>query len=369
MYTESLTESSATPTLLAMFSKAILWTSLVAALGLGTLSVGCGRRGDPQPAPRAIPQAASDLEVLQRGAELLLRLTYPTTTVSGFPLGRLDSLVIEAVVHPEEASVVSLPERDWSARAQVLLELRGEELTRAVWGGKLAARVPAPSIPTGTRLTLAVRTRLPGREWSALSNRVAIHLRNPPPPPQEPQLVLEPKGVRIRWQLPAAEYPRLRIYRRLADEMTYSGPLVELAASNGEYLDSAVEQDRRYIYALTLLDAGSPPAESALLAEREILVEDRFAPQPPSQVRALSEPGRVRLLWEASPDRDLAGYLVERQEPGRDVWRTLLEAPQVNQSFEDSGLVSGLGFRYRIRAVDRAGNRSEPSEVVEVSVP
>ncbi len=50
---------------------------------------GCGKKGDPMPAPRSIPQAISDLEVSQRGYEVVLEMTHPRVTVAGLALPAL----------------------------------------------------------------------------------------------------------------------------------------------------------------------------------------------------------------------------------------------------------------------------------------
>lgn len=342
---------------------------LGAALSL-LLLPGCGRRGDPKPAPRAIPRAVSDLEVSQRGSELLIRFSYPTTTVSGLPVRELEALVVEVVRWTPEVSLENLPDAKWKERAEVALQLDGRELRAAVVGGKIAVRWQLPGTEFEAGLGLAVRTRMPGGEWSALSNRVSIRPRTPPPAPVWFETALEPDGVRLRWALPAgAERAGLRLYRRLSQESNYGSPIVELPAGSVEHLDRGVEPGQRYVYALTSLDPGPPPVESSLQAEREILVEDRFPPEPPAGLRALAEPGVVRLLWEPSRSLDTVGYAIERQEPGSSEWRSLNSEPYPGEEFQDAGLTSGLLFRYRVRAVDRSGNASDPSPVEEVLVP
>ena len=60
--------------------------------------VACGKQGDPQPRPRAVPQAANDLVVRQRGAQLLFEVGYPKATVAGLPLQGLTSATLYEVV-------------------------------------------------------------------------------------------------------------------------------------------------------------------------------------------------------------------------------------------------------------------------------
>ena len=56
---------------------AVLALLVLAALPMAA----CGKKGDPMPAPRTIPQAATDLKVRQRGLEVVVEFAYPKATV------------------------------------------------------------------------------------------------------------------------------------------------------------------------------------------------------------------------------------------------------------------------------------------------
>ncbi len=64
------------------------------ALSLALIAAGCGKRGAPRPPITYIPTTTEDLEIQQLGNELLLTLSYPTTTTSGLTLGGLFALHI-----------------------------------------------------------------------------------------------------------------------------------------------------------------------------------------------------------------------------------------------------------------------------------
>ena len=125
---------------------------------------------------------------------------------------------------------------------------------------------------------------------------------------------------------------------------------------------------RRYIYALTAIGTRAPLSESALSAEREIDYQDRFAPLPPAELSALGSVGEVRLVWPASPDADVAGYVIERADPDADFHRVNAE-PVAGLEFTDRGLASGFTFRYRVAAIDKSGNLGPPCEPVATRVP
>ena len=77
----------------------------------------------------------------------------------------------------------------------------------------------------------------------------------------------------------------------------------------------------------------------------------------------------VELSWEISRETDLAGYYVYRSAQtdtrGERVNPGLLPTP----AFRDISVVLGRRYFYRVTAVDRAGNESQPSAPVPVDLP
>ena len=119
---------------------------------------------------------------------------------------------------------------------------------------------------------------------------------------------------------------------------------------------------------MTSISSREPLVESAISTEHEVNYEDRFPPAVPSEVVALAEPGRVRLLWEASISEDTQGYWIYRKDPGEQ-FKAINEELVLGSEYLDADLASGLLYRYTILAVDDRGNMSEASEEIEVRVP
>ena len=75
---------------------------------------------------------------------------------------------------------------------------------------------------------------------------------------------------------------------------------------------------------------------------------------------------QVHLSWTArAGDVDVAGYLVERQDQGSTSFEQV--GTSTGTSYNDTGLAAGSSYRYRIRAMNAAGNLSEYSGVASAA--
>ena len=111
-----------------------------------------------------------------------------------------------------------------------------------------------------------------------------------------------------------------------------------------------------------------PLVESAIAAEHEVNYRDRFPPAAPTEVVALPETGRVRLLWQPSVSPDTQGYWIYRKDPGGQ-FQAINSELVVGSEYLDSDLPSGVVYQYYLLAIDAKGNESEASEEIEVRVP
>lgn len=347
-----------------------LLPALLVPLALAPL--GCGKRGDPTPPPRTIAQPVADLAVRQRGLEVVLEFGHPKATLAGLALpGLAEVKVFEATKAAPEGAVPTIDARELELAARPLLTLAGAELTGAISGDRLTARfrLDAAALAPPTARFYAVRTLATGGEWSPWSNVATLVPRAAPEPPGGLQVTAKKGGVELAWSAPAAAVEGYQVYRREATRTAYGAPIASLDAATTAYQDLAVAYGQRYIYTVCSLGARTPAVvESAPAGEREIDYQDRFAPEPPRALRALGGPNEARLLWEPSPDPDVAGYVVFRADPEQEFRRVTAE-PLAGLAHVDGGLGSGLVFRYRVAAIDRAGNLGEPGETVEARVP
>lgn len=393
--------------------------------------VGCGHKADPFPPPLENPALTTDLSVQQRGQAAVLSFTYPTTTVSGGLLATLERIEVyrtkkdisglagnsdeetaaataedatetgtetgtdtaaalpteedaetSAGVEADAAAPASAPEpsleilgateaMEFVATAVLVESFNAEAIEQATEGARLSFRIElGEAAHEQTAHTFAIKTYAGERLASAFSNLVTLVQRDSPPPPTDFQVTAEADGIRLTWLAAEGETEPIafRVYRRSAQSRLYGPPLSRLASDSTEYLDRSAEFGQRYIYAVTSLSHENPIVESFFGGEREIDYADRFAPSPPTELIALAEAGRVRLLWTASPQDDVVGYVVFRRQAGSD-FRRLTDKPVVDVEFNDRSVEPGATYDYQVAAVDRSGNQSEPGTSVLARVP
>jgi len=273
-------------------------------------------------------------------------------------------------------------------------------------------------------LTLAVKTQGPTGEESGLSNLVTFAVAAAPEPPSGLELEAEAGGVRLRWEYPdadevaqepatgdeerdqeeAAAQDRaeptgeaatmdqredtsddddgtgilgFNVYRRLATEREYGAPVRTVGSKVRALVDESALFGQRYLYTVTAVGQRQPVlVESRLGEEAEVDYQDRFAPSAPTGVVALVQEGQgdrqgalqVRIVWRPVEAQDAAGYLVYRRSPTSQEFRRITEAPLTDTALVDPEVTSGASYTYRVSAVDRNGNESEPSEQVTARV-
>lgn len=360
---------------------AVLAVALAVA---GLLASGCGRQGDPAPPLRFIPAPTKDLTVAQQGRELVLGMSYPSATEAGMPLPQLRRIEIWEMTRelppleslkegdPRPAALRRPEPPEFAGQAQLVATLSGDDLSRSVVGERLVFRHPLP-VDAPPRLHIhfyAVRAAVSERDVSETSNIVGLVPRYPPPePPESFELVQKAEGLEVVWEpvsLPETqELAGYRVYRRDPQSRFWGDPRGATEAGTTRFLDRTARFDTSYIYAVTTVIQHNPLIESAPGAAQEVTYHDTFPPAPPREPVGLVEEGRIRLVWQASPAEDLAGYHVYRRTLGR-TGDKIHEGQLTRTEHVDEDVEPGRTYLYRITAVDQRGNEGPPSDEVRL---
>lgn len=344
------------------------WHQACFILLLGAAAMGCGHRGPPKPPLPKIPRSPSDVTWIQRGDRLEVSARLDLRDLEGKPL-RLPAapvLLVFAAPTPQLASGWSSASRDREflriaqARPFPPVELRPD---RASGPLTIHEKVDFTKFGDAAAFVLALSVEDARGRSIPSARRVFVPASPPLPAPDGLQVVAEEEGVRIRWVWP--EDPRVQVMRLFRRVEGTAGRWQQWKES-GRELTEVLDHDARYGQELRYAAAsaatlGEVPVESPLVEAPLLKYRDLFPPAAAQDLEAVAESGRIRVLWfpGGSPDEDHAR--IERQEEGGEQWREVGRVPVPDTDFEDATAEQGHRYRYRVTAVDRAGNEASPA--------
>ena len=259
---------------------------------------------------------------------------------------------------------------------------------------------PPPPPPRRTYLAMGISTR--GRE-SAAPARVSVTLADPAGAPSAPIVTYTETDLTVAWAPPATA--RLPIQAPVTDTALRSEPILELQptttylvyaaatatsderedlavvvgierpeplnplpTSETSYVDVGVTFGEERCYTVRALDEVDAlqvrgPASRATC----VTPVDTFAPQAPVGVIAVASRDAISLVWDQSPEGDVAGYLVLRgTAPGATLQR-LTPEPIAETTYRDSEVEADQRYVYAVQAVDDASPPNVSAPSVEVT--
>lgn len=372
--------------------------SLSAAFLIASILPGCASPGAPVTRESQKPLPVTDLSATQVSNSIVLSFTLPKQTVHGGVIAEMPALQIYRAFEnvPSNSGTTEKP--------RLVVTIPPQMLTRYEHGG----RIVFPDILTpddlaahnGMEAVYEVRTRI-GRSSSAPSNPFRIRILAAPPPIQDLRAQVINNAIELAWSAPqivtgGAEQPSIE-YEVYREEVSATGAQEsekqENAGQRGEkksadfkllgqtsqpiYTDQSLESGRIYAY---VVRSAAKYVSGSVESQDSNRVEIAFAPisrpaAPEHLVGTIISANQrgagfaVELSWAISPETNIAGYNVYRSDtessPGTRVNTSLVLVPV----FRDSSVASGQKYFYHVTAVNRAGDESEPSAAVNVTVP
>jgi hypothetical protein len=163
------------------------------------------------------------------------------------------------------------------------------------------------------------------------------------------------------------------VYRSASEEVP-AKLLNKTPVTGSSFDDEFFEFDKPLFYFVRAVSVGSggEPVESGESNIVEILPRDTFPPSPPAAITLAATPSTISIFFATNPEKDVVGYRLYRSEdPTADKTQWQLLTPQsiTTTTFQDSQVDGGKTYHYYVTALDKAGNVSEPSDVVSETVP
>ena len=372
------------------------------------VSAACGKSGPPLPPLHLVPDAVSSVVVRRTGNEVRISFVLPTKNMNG--PGTVDIGRVEIFAATVAGNAVPVASRELMSAKNLVgtIEVRqplppgadpatkpadtrpapGDTTTfvevlddtklkpaytatavdaaAAATNPPTAAPLPPVATPPGPDKRVysirgAARSGRPGQAAA----RIEVPLVDVPPPATALKGAFTDKAVSLSWTAPTLSEgtPQFNVYT--AEGLS---PLNPAPLATAAFERPGVEFGKEECFVVrTVITAGVVAIESAASERVCVTPADAFAPAPATSLNAVASSGLISLIWNASSDADLAGYLVLRGEAPGDTLQPLTPAPIKETTFRDTNVKAGTRYVYVVVAVDAAGNRSGPSNRVEES--
>ncbi|WP_109616834.1 fibronectin type III domain-containing protein [Sediminitomix flava] len=178
------------------------------------------------------------------------------------------------------------------------------------------------------------------------------------------------KQVRIEWELPKDQRNLIHhqeIYRASSAEDQYIPIAKNLSNKSTHYTDVAPLQSN--YYKLAYVDSSNQISYSLPYM---VTMVDSIPPQIPVDFRGkVDREGKVTLQWTESPDLDVAGYSIFRANKKHEEFVLRNGKVVTTTYYLDSVSMKTLNsdIYYQIAAVDKVGNMSDKSSIIQLAKP
>ena len=346
------------------------------AIPLALLALaGCGRKGPPVAPEVRLPLPPSEVRATVGPGEITLTWKNPTRRADNRRMRDLAAVRLYRVgdsgMGEPRPAVLS---GDKVVGYTELIEVRIERPEPAVIEGGRGRFVDRAGLTDGQRYTYVVTASDFLGRTSAPSPRVSVVFITAAKPPVNLTGIAGERQVELAWEPP----PSLGDGSPLAGTITYQvlrasspdaapTPVTQAPIRDRQYTDRNLDNERTYFYSVQAVraDVGSvavsEPSSPIALTPRKMT-----PPARPSGLVAIASANAVRLAWEASPEPDVAGYVIYRAAGSGDMVR-IASVTVPTTVFVDRAVAPGP-YRYAVSAFDRASRPNESGRSAEVSV-
>ena len=347
-----------------------LLLALVVVPGLAA----CGKAGPPVSPQFRVPVPVSDFRGVVEDGAIVLTWTNPQRRTDST---RVRDLIEARVYRTEDAGFVqpkpALLTQGRIAGYQEIAVIRLAAPAPAVVQGGRIHLVDREGLRFGQRYTYVVIAEDSMGRVSPPSGRLSLAFLAPPEAPAAPTVEAGDAEVRVRLQPPGrlldGGEPGPLAYEVLRSP-TADGPadvVLTIRAGQTQILDTSVENDRTYHYAVRAIRQEADTAARGEPSPRVAATPGRTTPPAaPANLVATPSANAVRLSWSASPDPNVAGYVIYRGGPPGELAR-IGSTRLPTTTFTDRDLPPGT-YRYAVTAQDATARANESTHSNEVTV-
>lgn len=343
-------------------------------LALFTIMQACGKRKPPLPPIEKVAQRVV-IAGFQRGNQVRLEWTMPTRNAPGASILNISRADVYRLAESIK-STESLTEDEFSSRSTLIatVSINDSDFARKTLNYLDTLEFAGQNI----RLRYAVRFVNASGSKAAFSNFLLIEpaakIANAP---SLSAVRVTQDELQISWKVPTtnidgsqpANIIGFNLYRAKADE-TPAKLLNTTAITGNEFKDKKFEFGSNYKYFVRTVSLGTnaEPIESQESNIVEVVPKDTFAPNSPEGITLAASPNTISIFFASNLENDIAGYKIYRSTD-KVSWQLLTDKLLETNTFQDTKVESGKKYYYYLIAVDKFGNESEKSEIVDEIVP
>ncbi len=371
--------SSNTSYTLSIGLKRTLTKAPLALLALVLLSsLSCGKRRPPVPPTERVLQRV-ELSGFQRGSQVILAWKMPARNAPASDVQHISRADIYRLAEPLTASA-AISEEEFASRSTLVatLNIRDTDFGLKVLNYTDSLQFAGQA----ARLRYAIRFVNTAGQKAAFSNFFLLEpAARIAAAPSSLSASVTQEAMRLTWVAPVANVDGstpvsllgYNVYRSASDSVP--GKLLNATPVSGtSYDDEFFEFDANLFYFVRAVSVGTggEPVESGESNILQILPKDTFAPSAPAAITVAAAPTTISIFFATNPEKDVVGYRLYRSDDAtkdKTTWTLLTTEPLTTNTFQDTRVESGKTYFYYLTAIDKAGNVSEPSEVVSETVP
>jgi hypothetical protein len=350
--------------------------ALIALVLLSGLS--CGKRKPPLPPEERVIQRVQ-ISGFQRGNQVIISWKMPAKNASPGSLLNINRADIYRLAEPL-SSPSGLSEEEFASRSTLVatLNIRDSDFGP----NSLSYADPLQFAGQPARLRYAIRFVNASGQKAAFSNFLLLEPASRiASSPSSLSATLSQEAIALEWKAPTANVDGSTPVSLLGYNVYRSGSqdvpgklLNKTPISDTSFKDEFFEFDKPAFYFVRAVSVGTAgePIESSESNIVTISPKDTFPPSAPAAITLAATPTTISIFFATNPEKDVTGYRIYRstdENAEKAKWELLTREPLTTNTFQDTRVESGKTYYYYLTAIDKAGNISEPSDVVSETVP